>query len=46
MKSPQEAVERRIIKLQAVQESEDFWNDVVKGVDPDNCCTNTDVIEI
>ena len=31
MESPQEAVERRIIQLQAVHESEESWRGVVKG---------------
>ena len=39
IESPQEALERRIIQLQAVQESEDSWRGIVKGGDPDNVCT-------
>lgn len=35
----QEALERRITQLQAVHESEDSWQGVVKGGDPDNFCT-------
>jgi hypothetical protein len=44
--SPQEAVERRIIQLQAVHESADSWRGVVKGGDADNYCTKTEIFEI
>ncbi len=43
---PQEALERRIIQLQAVHEREDSWRGVVKGGDPDNFCTKTEIFEI
>jgi hypothetical protein len=46
MESPQEAVERRIIHLQAVHESEESWRGVVKGGDRDNVCTKAEVFEI
>ncbi|KAI2492026.1 hypothetical protein MHU86_22522 [Fragilaria crotonensis] len=46
LESPQEALERRIIQLQAVHESEDSWRAIVKGGDPDNICTKAEVFEI
>jgi hypothetical protein len=46
LKSPQEAVERRITRLQAVYASEDSWRCVVKGGDPDNYCTKAEIFEI
>ncbi|KAI2490640.1 hypothetical protein MHU86_23939 [Fragilaria crotonensis] len=46
LESPQEALERRIIQLQAVHESEDRWRAIVKGGDPDNICTKAEVFEI
>jgi hypothetical protein len=44
--SPQEAVERRIIQLQAIHESVDSWRGVVKGGDADNYCTKAEIFEI
>ncbi len=46
IESPQEALERRIIQLQAVHESEESWRGVVKGGDPDNFCTKAEIFEI
>ncbi|KAI2509037.1 hypothetical protein MHU86_5413 [Fragilaria crotonensis] len=46
LESPQEALERRIIQLQAVHESKDSWRAIVKGGDPDNICTKAEVFEI
>lgn len=46
IQSPQEAVERRIIQLQAVHESTEGWRGVVKGGDADNYCTKTEIFEI
>jgi hypothetical protein len=42
--SPQEAVERCIIQLQAVHESKDSLRGVLKGGDPDNICTKAEVL--
>jgi len=44
--SPQEALERRISELRAVNESEDSWRAIVKGGDPDNYCTKAEIFEI
>jgi hypothetical protein len=44
--NPQETVERRITALQAVHESADSWRGVVKGGDPDNFCSKTEIFEI
>jgi hypothetical protein len=46
IKSPQEAVERRVAWLQAVCASEDSWCCVVKGGDPDSYCTKAEIFEI
>ena len=44
--SSQEALERRISELQAVNEIEDSWRAIVKGGDPDNCCTKAEIFEV
>ena len=46
IETAQEALERRIVKLQAVHDTEDSWRSIVKGGDPDNYCTKTEVFEI
>ena len=45
-KSPQEMVERRIMAQQAVHKTEDSWRGVVKGGDPDDICTKSEIFEI
>jgi hypothetical protein len=44
--SPQTTEERRITALKAVNESADSWRGVVKGGDPDNFCSKTEIFEI
>ncbi|KAI2493715.1 hypothetical protein MHU86_20819 [Fragilaria crotonensis] len=46
IETPQEALERRILQLKAVHESENSWRCVVQGGDPDNYCTKTEIYEI
>jgi hypothetical protein len=46
IESPKEALQHRILQLQAVHESEDSWRGVVKGGDPDNYCTKIEIFEI
>ena len=45
--SPKEALECRIIQLQAINESADSWRGVVSGGDADDYCTaKTEIFEI
>jgi hypothetical protein len=46
IETPQEALKRRILQLKAVHESENSWHCVVKGGDPDNNCSKTEIYEI
>ena len=44
--TPKEAVQRRILLLQSVNEREDNWRNVIAGRDSTNVCTKNEIYEI